>query len=207
MSLEMENLLADMAEDRRSRFYGKYRGLVVDVDDPEKLGRITAQVPEVLGETDSPWALPCVPFAGASHGLVLLPEVGDGVWIEFEAGDPSRPIWTGGWWGDGEMPDPGAPKTRVLATTAGHKFVLDDDGSEIQLLHSGGAELKMTDGDITLTIGQAELKMTSTEVSVKVGSTELKLSLSELSLQCGAGKVKLTAGGVELNNGAMKVGV
>ncbi len=205
MSLEMEDLVADMAEDRRSRFYGKYRGLVVDVDDPDTLGRITAQVPEVLGDTDSPWALPCVPFAGDKHGLVLLPEVGDGVWIEFEAGDPSRPIWTGGWWGDGELPDPGAPKTRVLATTAGHKFVLDEDANEIQLLHPGGAELKMTDSDITLTIGQAELKMTSSEVSVKVGSTEVKLSMSELSLQSGAGKVKLSASGVELNNGAMKV--
>lgn len=205
MSLEMENLLAEMAEDRRSRFYGKYRGLVVDVDDPDSLGRITAQVPEVLGETDSPWALPCVPFAGDKHGLVLLPEVGDGVWIEFEAGDPSRPIWTGCWWGDGEMPDPGAPKTRVLATSAGHKFVLDEDANEIQLLHPGGAEMKMTDSDITLTLGQSEAKMTSTEVSVKVGQTELKLSLSELSLECGAGKVKLSASGVELNNGAMKV--
>lgn len=206
MSLEMENLVADLAENQRSRFYGKHRGLVRDVDDPDKLGRIKAQVPEILGEEDSPWALPCVPFAGASHGLVLLPEVGDGVWIEFEAGDPSRPIWTGCWWGDGELPDPGATKTRVLATTAGHKFVLDDDGGKIQLLHSGGAELKMTGDDITLSIGQAEAKMTSTEVSIKVGTTELKLSLSELSLQCGIGKVKLSASGVELNNGAMKVG-
>jgi uncharacterized protein involved in type VI secretion and phage assembly len=205
MSLEMEDLVAEMAEDRRSRFFGKYRGLVVDVDDPDKLGRIKAQVPEVLGDTDSPWAIPCVPYAGKSHGLVLLPEVDDGVWIEFEAGDPSRPIWTGCWWGDGELPDPGAPLTRVLATTDGHKLVLDEDANEIHLLHPGGAELKMTDSDITLTIGQAEAKMTSTEVSVKVGQTELKLSLSELSLQCGIGKVKLSASGVELNNGAMKV--
>ncbi len=205
MSLEMENLVADLAEDRSSRFFGKYRGLVVDVDDPDKLGRVKAQVPEVLGDVDSPWAIPSVPYAGKDHGLVLLPEVDDGVWIEFEAGDPSRPIWTGCWWGNGEMPDPGAPLTRVLATSAGHKLVLDEDANEIQLLHPGGAELKMTDSDITLTIGQAEAKMTSSEVSIKVGQTELKLSLSELSLQCGIGKVKLSASGVELNNGAMKV--
>lgn len=205
MSLEHEDLLAEMAEQMRGRFYGKYRGLVNDVNDPETLGRITAQVPEVLGEVVSPWALPAVPFAGSSHGLVLLPEVGDGVWIEFEAGDPSRPIWTGCWWGDGEIPDPGGTQTRVLATTAGHKLILDDQGSEVKLLHSGGALLKMTDSDITLSIGQSEAKMTSDEISIKVGATEIKLSASELSLQCGAGQIKLSASGVDVNNGAVKV--
>jgi uncharacterized protein involved in type VI secretion and phage assembly len=205
MAREMENLLADMEEERRGRFYGKYRGLVSDVDDPETLGRITAQVPEVYLDQDSPWALPCVPFAGSGHGLVLLPEVGDGVWIEFEAGDPSRPIWTGCWWGSDEIPDPGAKLTRVLATTAGHKFILDDDAGEVKLLHSGGALLKMTDDDITLSLGQAEAKMTDDEISLKVGATEVKLSTTELSLKSGAGAVKLSAGGAEINNGAMKV--
>lgn len=205
MSQEMESLLVDMEEERRSRFYGKYRGLVTDVDDPETLGRITAQVPEVYLDEESPWALPCVPFAGGGHGLVLLPEVGDGVWIEFEAGDPSRPIWTGCWWGSGEMPGPGAKLTRVLATTAGHKLVLDDDAGEVRLLHSGGALVKMTDGDITLTIGQAAAKMTSDEIALSVGSTEIKLSMTELSLRSGAGAVKLSAAGVDINNGAMTV--
>ena len=84
-------MLVSMAETMRSRFYGKYRGKVVDVNDPDKLGRITAQVPEILQQETSHWALPAVAFAGPGHGLVLIPEVGDGVWIEFEAGDPSKP--------------------------------------------------------------------------------------------------------------------
>jgi hypothetical protein len=84
-----ERLLVDVAEQTRSRYFGKYRGLVQDVEDPETLGRLRAQVPEVYGDADSPWAFPVVPFAGPNHGLVLLPEVGDGVWIEFEAGDRS----------------------------------------------------------------------------------------------------------------------
>lgn len=205
MSAETEDLVAGMAEQMRGRHYGKYRGLVADVNDPETLGRITARVPEVLGEVESPWALPAVPFAGSSHGLVLLPEVGDGVWIEFEAGDPSRPVWTGCWWGDGEMPDPGGTQTRVLATTAGHKLILDDQGGEVKLLHSGGALLKMTDGAITLSVGQSEANMTGDEISIKVGATEIKLSAGELSLQCGAAQVKLSASGVDVNNGAVKV--
>ena len=42
--------------------------------------------------------MPSLPFAGPMHGLALLPEVSDGVWIEFEGGDPPRPIWSGCWW-------------------------------------------------------------------------------------------------------------
>ncbi|MBV9211824.1 MAG: hypothetical protein JOZ52_14380 [Acidobacteria bacterium] len=206
MGEELEQLVVGMHQDASSRFCCKYRGKVADVDDPEKLGRIRALVPEIYGETEtSPWAMPAAPFAGNQHGFVFIPEVDDGVWIEFEAGDISRPIWAGGWWADGELPAPGAPKVRAIVTTEGHKFVLDDDAKEIQLLHSGGAELKMTDSDISLTIGQSEFKMTSAgEISLKAGTTEIKLSLTELSLQSGIGKVKLSATGTDVNNGAIK---
>lgn len=203
---EHEEMLVSMAETMRSRYYGKYRGVVSDVDDPEKLGRVKAQVPEILGEAVSPWALPAVALAGPGHGLVLIPEVGDGVWIEFEAGDPSRPIWSGGWWGPGELPAPGDTKVRALVTTAGHQFFLDDDKKEIHLLHSGGAELKMTDDDVTLTIGQSEIKMTSDDISLKNGTTEIKLTSSDLTLKGGpSAQIKLSSSGVEINNGAMKV--
>jgi len=207
MALENhDELLVETVETMRSRYYGKYRGVVVDVNDPEEMGRITARIPEILEAQVSPWALPAVPFAGPGHGLVLIPEVGDGVWIEFEAGDLSRPIWTGGWWASGDLPDPGAPKTRVLVTSTGHQFVFDDENKEIHLLHSGGGEMVMTDDDITLTIGQSEAKLTSDQISLKIGTTEITMSSTELTLKGGpTAQVKLSSTGVEINNGAMKV--
>jgi len=170
----MEHLVVELVERMRTRFYGKYRGLVRDVDDPESMGRIVAQVPEVYVDEDSPWALPSVPFAGGDHGLVLLPEVGDGVWIEFEAGDISRPIWSGFWWAGGEMPEPGATQTRVLATTEGHKLILDDDGDKVQLVHSGGSELTLTASEIKLKIGSTQIVLSSTGVSVNNGALEVR---------------------------------
>lgn len=167
---DIESLVVELTEFMRSRYFGKYRGLVRDVNDPENLGRIVAQVPEIYGEEDSPWALPSVPFAGQNHGLVVLPEVGDGVWIEFEAGDPSRPIWTGCWWASGEIPSPGAAETRVLVTSGGHKVILDDDGKKLQLLHSGGAEITMTDTDITLKIGSAQIVLSAAGINVNNGA-------------------------------------
>jgi len=173
MADNMERQIVDVAEFVRSRFFGKYRGLVTDVDDPDTLGRIKAQVPEVYGDTDSPWAVPAVPFAGNDHGLILLPEENDGVWIEFEAGDPSRPIWTGGWWGSGEMPSDGTPLKRALVTTKGHKLILDDDAGALRLVHSGGAELTMTDSDITLKIGSSQIVLSASGVDINNGALKV----------------------------------
>ena len=64
MALSMEELVVELNERVRSRYYGKYRGIVRDIGDPEGLGRIVASVPSVLGDEDSAWALPAVPFAG-----------------------------------------------------------------------------------------------------------------------------------------------
>jgi hypothetical protein len=86
------------------RVFGKFRGTVVDTLDPQNQGRITAIVPEVLGEIPTGWATPCVPFAGVNAGFFAVPAPGSGVWIEFEAGDVSRPVWTGGFWATGEAP-------------------------------------------------------------------------------------------------------
>jgi uncharacterized protein involved in type VI secretion and phage assembly len=169
-----ENLLIQTVEQQLGRYYGKFRGTVSDVDDPENMGRIKAKVPELYGEVESPWALPVVPFAGPGHGLVLLPEIDDGIWIECEAGDISRPLWVGGWWGHDELPDPGAKKVRTLATTAGHKLVLDDDGDKLQLLHSDGAELTMTSDSITIKIGSTQIVLNSSGVSVNQGALEVR---------------------------------
>ena len=79
--------------------------MVTDNNDPLQSGRVQARVPDVLGDGESGWAMPCVPFAGQRSGFFALPPVGAGVWVEFEHGDPDYPIWTGCCWGAAaEMP-------------------------------------------------------------------------------------------------------
>src|SRR6266571_7917335 len=87
-----------------TRHYGKYRGTVSDNQDPRSQGRVKVQVPEVLADVDSGWALPCAPYAGDKTGAYAVPAVGAGVWVEFEAGDVSRPIWVGCWWQSSGVP-------------------------------------------------------------------------------------------------------
>lgn len=188
MDPNQDDLLYRLAEAQRDRHFGKYRGQVRDLADPEKLGRIKASVPAVYGEQDSPWALPALPFAGAAHGLALMPEVDDGVWIEFEAGDISRPIWSGCWWASSQRPTPDGEKARLLATSAGHQVLIDEDANEMKLVHPGGAEIVLDADGITLKMGNCELK---------IGNTEITLN---------QGMVKVTTAGASLVNDAFKVG-
>ena len=106
-------------------FYGKFRGIVTDVNDPLVTSRIRARVPDVMGNEESSWALPALPF-----GLFALPAVGARVWIEFEHGDQDFPVWSGSWWGSAaELPSavlaPPYQKT-MIKTAAGHSITIDD---------------------------------------------------------------------------------
>jgi len=154
----LERLTVELATQVRHGLYGKYRGIVKDVNDPEGLGRVKAEVKDVLADFDSCWATPCLPFAGDREGQFTVPPVGAGVWIEFEAGDPSRPIWTGCWWGKRQPPkdETGAdasPTLKVLRTTQGLLLAMDDDNKTIALSDDSGAnflKIKVNEGQITV---------------------------------------------------------
>ena len=104
--------------DPMSQFFGKYRGKVENNIDPLMLGRIQVSVPAVLGDGDSELgdAVRRRTRAPAS-GCSLMPPVGANVWVEFEGGDPDYPIWSGCFWGVGEVPaHPAIPQMKVFKT-------------------------------------------------------------------------------------------
>lgn len=111
----IEELIQELLQQVEHRYYGKYRGYVHDVCDPDNRGRIRAVVPRLLGEdTPTGWALPAAPYAGPDQGFFTVPELGSGVWIEFEEGDLSKPIWSGMWWGSPRQEDVGTPDSTAL---------------------------------------------------------------------------------------------
>jgi Type VI secretion system/phage-baseplate injector OB domain len=149
------------------RFYGKYRGLVLDNIDPQQIARIIVQVPDVLGLSPSSWAMPCVPMAGLQAGCFMVPAIGSQVWVEFEQGDPDYPIWVGGFWGTfAEVPGdnsgpPGVPKEQniVLQTTGQNSMMLSDappteESGGIVLKSLGGAMIVVNQSGIYLSNGQ-----------------------------------------------------
>lgn len=164
------------------RFYGKYEGVVTDTADPKKIGRIRAKVPAVLGEeVDSGWALPCAPAGGGKErGMLILPQVGDTVWMEFAGGDVSRPIWAGTFWGApestgnaddlGSETGPEAPTgdgkdasdtLGVLKTKGGHELTFDDDGEVVLLANGNGKSSIRFEQDGTVVIAAEAIKLGS----------------------------------------------
>jgi uncharacterized protein involved in type VI secretion and phage assembly len=116
-----------------NRFYGRYRGRVDNNIDPLGRGRLLVEVPDVLGKDPCIWAESANPLAGEGKGLFVLPESDDGVWVEFEQGDPERAVWTGSWRGSqAEIPSPaqtatpGASPPIVLQTSGKNTIVLSD---------------------------------------------------------------------------------
>lgn len=169
-----EQLLIELADRLQHRFYGKYRGIVTDVDDSAKLLRIKATVPAVLGTTPTGWCLPCVPYAGKDVGLFLVPDVGAAVWIEFEAGDVSYPIWSGCFWRADELPSDATPTTRGLVTAAPHKLLFDDSGDEVHIEDSNGGTIAFTSDGVETSTGTASVAVGTGEVSVNDGALKVQ---------------------------------
>jgi uncharacterized protein involved in type VI secretion and phage assembly len=162
-------------------FWGKYRGVVTDTNDPKSMGRVRARVADVLGEQESGWAMPCSPFGGDQTGLFVVPKVGAGVWIEFEHGDPDYPIWTGCWWGgSSERPSalqPTASQKVILRSEGGQQITLDDTpgSAGIILETAGGEKIKLTSSGIEIDNGKgAKISVSNNSVSVNNGALEVQ---------------------------------
>ena len=162
------------------RFFGKYRGIVSDNQDPLMIGRIRATVPDVMGADESGWAMPCAPFGGSQTGFFSIPSTGAGVWMEFEHGDPDYPIWSGCWWGSvKDMPSSllTPPYKKVLIQTdGGHQVILDDTPGMggITLKTSGGQKIVLDSLGIEIDDGMGgKVKLTGPQVSINDGAMDV----------------------------------
>ena len=173
-----------------SSYFGKYRGIVTDVDDPNNQCRIRATVPAVLGEQACGWAMPASPFAGDGHGFVMLPEGGLRR-VDRVRGRPARqPDLVRRLVGERRAArSAGRRQCAVIVSEKGHKLILDDDANEVKLVHGSGPEITMTATEITLTCGACEIKISNENISLNNGL------------------IKVGLAGVSLVNGAMTFGV
>jgi uncharacterized protein involved in type VI secretion and phage assembly len=173
----MDNdVLDDLLTRLRNRFYGKYRGTVTDVD--PSTCRIKATVPAVLGDTPTGWCMPCVPYAGPKVGIAFLPEPGSGVWIEFEGGDVSYPIWVGCYWRQGEVPDAVGADVKVIATAAAGSsqlltLVFDNTRPSLTVTDSNQNSASLDSAGIALARGSQQVVVSDAKVSVNHGALEV----------------------------------
>lgn len=164
-------MMLEILERVRNRFYGKYRGTVTDIDGDTL--RIKAKVPAVLGQQKTGWCMPCVPYAGSKVGFAFLPEEGAGVWIEFEGGDVSYPIWTGCYWRTDEQPEDATPTVKAIVTKSGHKILLDDDRETITIADPNNNTITLESSGITLERQGKKVVISDAKVDVNDGSLEV----------------------------------
>jgi uncharacterized protein involved in type VI secretion and phage assembly len=162
------------------KYYGKYRATVVNNVDPMQMGRLQVLAPDVSNLIPTTWAMPCFPIAGKQMGAYLIPQVGAGVWVEFEQGDSDYPIWTGCYYGTAaEVPAlalagiPASPNL-VLQTAAQNALLISDlpgPTGGIMLKSTTGASIVVNDTGIYIQNGKgASIVMTGPTVTVNNGA-------------------------------------
>lgn len=169
--------------DSTNRFYGKYAATVLNNIDPERRGRLLLNIPDVLSFVPSTWAEACVPLAGPTGppmGVYMVPPIGAGVWVEFEQGDPGRPIWVGCRWGLASDVPPlahvGLPiSPNIVLQTAGQNSLVISDlpgpTGGIMLKSATGATIIVNDTGIYIQNGKgASLIMTGPTTNINNGA-------------------------------------
>ncbi len=162
------------------RYYGKYRGVVLNNIDPMQQGRLQVQVPDVAGLIPASWAMPCMPIAGLQNGMVAPPLIGSGVWVEFEQGNPEHPIWVGCFWGSAaEVPalalatPPGVPAITFQTPLQNGLTISDLPGPTggIMLKSATGATLIVNDTGIYIQNGRgAAITLVGPAVTINNGA-------------------------------------
>lgn len=185
-------------ERHAGRFYGKFSGEVVSVDDPDRRGWLTVKVPAVFGSDLEVRARPCFPY-----GHHFVPPVGAHVWVEFEAGDPRYPLWLGVWYPPDAMPeavvDP--PTNRVIETESGHRIELDDteDALRLAITHAGGHSIELDDSDDAQRLTIAHASGTTIEID---GDGNLTVTVENNVTVDASGDVEITAQGAVTVSGS-----
>jgi len=201
---------SDTREPRQ--YFGKYRGVVVNNEDPKELGRVQVSVPAILGDVQSCWAMPCVPYAGPGVGFFAVPPIDAKVWVEFEAGNLDFPIWTGCFWDRGDVPaQPATPNTTMLKTRSITLTLSDVDDSGGVVLEvappavSQPLRLIMDSNGIELQTPRGALKLTEEEAILSQSPVALTLSPTSIELESGSAQIEMSTAAVRINGDALEV--
>lgn len=211
-------VLTNAARQQANRYWGKYRGIVVDNADPEHRGRCRLMVASVLGEQTTEWAQAVLPYGGrADIGFVAVPPIGAMVVVEFLEGDISSPVWTGTLWRQGsEAPKEFAtpkPTVKLLKTESGHLLALDDEAGQetVRLKSKAGALVELDqDGTLALTDGKGgTVRIDANAGEIHVADTNgntLTLSSSGIVAKDASGnEISTAASGVKVSGATIEI--
>lgn len=159
-----------------SKYYGIYQGIVTNISDTEKRGRLKVKCPDVLADTESAWCDPMIPVAYDNGGDFCMPQKEEAVWVMFIGGDSNKPVWLGGWW-------------QKNMTPLGSSY---SDIDKVRIISYADCTITLKDGKITINVGEGsgDLIIEDGKISVK-GSLSVSGSITAGSLSAGSVDAKI----------------
>ena len=141
--INVKELLMERGIESLGRFYSIYRGMVMDNDDPNHMNSLQVAIPEIQGGIIV-WALPFGQHGGLKTGFkYLAPEIGDTVYVMFEYGNPSKPLWTYHGFGLEQIPEElDGPNKMGIITPNGNMVILDETSGELNIFTEGNITIK-----------------------------------------------------------------
>jgi uncharacterized protein involved in type VI secretion and phage assembly len=199
------------------RIYGVVTGIVQDIQDPKKMGRVKVDFPWLAEDADrvitaegreekkahSYWARIAMLMAGSGRGTWFIPQVGDEVLVAFEHGELDRPFVIGTLWNKEdpppeEMDGQGKNDLRVIHSRSGHRIVINDSEDKPSILivdQTGDNSVLIDSAENSIQIVAAE------DISIEAGGNISIKAEGEIDVQAGkdltaeAGtNLKITAG-------------
>jgi len=167
-----------------SRFYGVVIGMVTNVNDPKRLGRVEISLPWYATGYRR-WARVAQIYAGAGHGSTWIPDKDGEVLVAFDHGSLRSPYVVGCLHGKVDAPPhsrSASTDVRTLRTPAGSELSFDEKRGVITVKTPSGASIRITEkpGEITLTAA-SKISLEAPEVSIQ-GRTKVSISGARIDL-------------------------
>lgn len=132
------NIIVEKGLEGLNRFYGIYRALVRENRDPTNTNRLLLWIPEVMGGIVQ-WAYPRGQYGSIGYGVKwVTPKINEVVYVTFEYGDASKPLWEPHGWSKGESPSPiNHPAVGGFITPRGNMFYYDERDNSLHINFKG----------------------------------------------------------------------
>jgi hypothetical protein len=178
MGYETAQIITEQGIEGIGRYYSSYRAIVVNNVDPDGMNRLKVCVPGISGGIVA-WA-----HAKGQHGSIdtgfkyFAPKISDIVWVSFEQGDLTKPLWEYHGWGLKQVPSPlKGPNTMGIITPEGNTLLIDDDEGSLSVFFNGPITL-YTDSTVAIN-AKSDIIITS-DSTVNLESPQVNIKGSKL---------------------------
>lgn len=180
MANNIIGLIQDNGLEHIGRYYSLYRGVVLDNQDPENRDRLFIYIPKVDARL---WARSKGTVGGFQWGYKIhTPHIGDIVWVEFENGNLTSPIWEYYTWTMGQKPeDLEGQDTIGMVTPGGHKIILQDQDGLLKINLKEGLELEIDSDHIKLKFGDTTLENDGSVLQLNGGDNKGLINIQDLT--------------------------